>query len=213
MLDSKSKRTREIVADAPKLLDHLSASSKEHFDRVLSQLERLGIDYAIDHKLVRGLDYYTHTAFEIQSNDLGAQNAVCGGGRYDGLVAELGGPETPAVGWAMGLERIAILLQQQGFQAEPLMDAYTISRGQLAEDAALAIAQELRRAGIATGLDLSGGKFAKQFKRADRSGAKWALVLGEDEVSRDVVQVKHLKTGDQKEVNRSELVEFLRGDR
>ena len=211
VLDSKDKRTQEIVADAPKLVEHLSYNSKRHFDRVLNQLERLHIDWALNHKLVRGLDYYTHTAFEIQSNNLGAQNAVCGGGRYDGLVGELGGPETPAVGWAMGLERIAILLQQQGFQAKPEMDAYAISRGVEAEEAALAIAQELRRAGIATGLDLSGGKFAKQFKRADRSGAKWALVLGDDEVLRDVVQVKHLLTGDQKEVSRNELVSFLRG--
>ena len=212
VLDSKDKRTQEIVAEAPKLVEHLSDSSKHHFDRVLTQLERLNIDCTLDHKLVRGLDYYTHTAFEIQSNHLGAQNAVCGGGRYDGLVGELGGPETPAVGWAMGLERIAILLQQQGFRAKQEMEAYAISRGAAAEDAALAIAQELRRAGIATGLDLSGGKFAKQFKRADRSGATWALVLGDDEVSRDVVQVKHLQTGDQKEVPRSELVSFLRRD-
>ncbi len=210
VLDSKDPRTREIVADAPKLVEHLSPKSKDHFDRVLSQLQRLKIDYEIDHKLVRGLDYYTHTAFEIQSNDLGAQNAVCGGGRYDGLVAELGGPDTPAVGWAMGLERIAILLQQQGLTSQSSLDAYAISRGREAEDAALAIVQELRQAGIATGLDLSGGKFAKQFKRADRSGATWALVLGDDEVSRNVVQVKHLQTGDQTEVSRSELVSFLR---
>lgn len=210
VLDSKDSRTREITADAPKLIDHLSAASKEHFDLVLSQLQQLGIEYVIDHKLVRGLDYYTHTAFEIQSNDLGAQNAVCGGGRYDGLIAELGGPETPAVGWAMGLERIAILLQQQGFTAQGLLDAYAISRGRAAEDAALAIVQELRQSGIATGLDLSGGKFAKQFKRADRSGATWALVLGDDEVSRNVVQVKHLQSGEQTEVSRSELASFLR---
>ena len=210
ILDSKDTRTREIVADAPKLVEHLSYESKSHFDRVLSQLQRLGIDYAIDHKLVRGLDYYTHTAFEIQSNDLGAQNAVCGGGRYDGLVAELGGPETPAVGWAMGLERIEILLKKQGFTPQSRLEAYAISRGRDAEDAALAIVQELRQAGIATGLDLSGGKFAKQFKRADRSGATWALVLGDDEVSRNVVQVKHLQSGKQTEVSHSELASFLR---
>ncbi len=210
ILDSKDTRTREIVADAPKLVEHLSSESKNHFDRVLSQLQLLGIDYEIDHKLVRGLDYYTHTAFEIQSNDLGAQNAVCGGGRYDGLVAELGGPETPAVGWAMGLERIEILLKKQGFTPQSRLDAYAISRGRDAEDAALAIVQELRQAGIATGLDLSGGKFAKQFKRADRSGATWALVLGDDEVSRNVVQVKHLQSGKQTEVNHSELASFLR---
>ncbi|MEM9566895.1 MAG: histidine--tRNA ligase [Cyanobacteria bacterium P01_E01_bin.34] len=210
VLDSKDQRTREIVVDAPKLIDHLSLESKEHFERVLSQLQQLGIDYSIDHRLVRGLDYYTHTAFEIQSNDLGAQNAVCGGGRYDGLIAELGGPETPAVGWAMGLERIAILLQKQGFSAQSRINAYAISRGRAAEDAALAIVQELRQAGIATGLDLSGGKFSKQFKRADRSGATWALVLGDNEVSRNVVQVKHLQSGEQTEVSRSELVSFLR---
>ncbi|WP_017327298.1 histidine--tRNA ligase [Synechococcus sp. PCC 7336] len=212
VLDSKDERTREIVAEAPKLVEYLSDTSKAHFDRVLSLLDNLDIAYAIDHKLVRGLDYYTHTAFEIQSNHLGAQNAVCGGGRYDGLVSELGGPETPAVGWAMGLERIAILLQQQQFVCPTQTDVYVISRGQVAEDVALAIAQQLRQAGLVTALDLSGGKFNKQFKRADRSGATWALVLGDEEVARHVVQAKQLQTGKQYEVTRTDLVAVLRGD-
>jgi histidyl-tRNA synthetase len=209
ILDSKSSRTQEILADAPQLLDYLSPASREHFERVQSQLECLGIAYSLNPRLVRGLDYYSHTAFEIQSDDLGAQNAVCGGGRYDGLVAELGGPDTPAVGWAMGLERLILLMQQQSQETKASADVYVVSRGREAEDLALAIAQQLRQAQMTVVLDLSRAKFNKQFKRADRSGAIWAVILGDDEATKGKVQVKHLQTGDQREMNAGDLVRFL----
>ncbi|NEO01103.1 MAG: histidine--tRNA ligase, partial [Moorea sp. SIO3I7] len=171
ILDSKDKRTQEIAQDAPSILDYLSSESQSHFDQVKQLLKDNGISYQLNPRLVRGLDYYTHTAFEIISDDLGAQATVCGGGRYDGLVDELGGNKTPAVGWAIGLERLVILLQQ--LQASPALalDFYLVSRGEVAQAQGLKLAQQLRKAGLAVELDLSGSAFGKQFKRADRSGA------------------------------------------
>ena len=140
-------------------------------------LTDLDIKYHINHCLVRGLDYYTHTAFEIKSNDLGAQATVCGGGRYDGLVKELGGPETQAVGWAMGMERLVLLLQQLDSHPLNAPDLYLVSRGEVAEAQGLLLAQKLRSLDLGVELDLSGSAFGKQFKRADRSGAMACLVI------------------------------------
>src|SRR4028119_838655 len=141
ILDSKDKRTQEIAADAPSILDYLGSDSKRHFEQVKQLLSDLGISYKLNPRLVRGLDYYTHTAFEIQSDDLGAQATVCGGGRYDGLVAQLSGPDTPAVGWAIGLERLILLLQLQKLPL-PILDFYVVSRGEAAQSQALILAQK-----------------------------------------------------------------------
>ncbi|MEM9505881.1 MAG: histidine--tRNA ligase, partial [Cyanobacteria bacterium P01_E01_bin.43] len=149
ILDSKNERTQAIVQAAPNLLDYLAADSQRHFDRVQQGLTDLGIAYQLNPRLVRGLDYYTHTAFEIQSADLGAQATVCGGGRYDGLMAQLGGPSTPAIGWAIGLERLTLLLKQLHVEPSTAMDVYVISRGKAAERKALNIAQTLRQVGLA----------------------------------------------------------------
>ncbi|MEO0803550.1 MAG: histidine--tRNA ligase, partial [Cyanobacteria bacterium J06642_2] len=213
ILDSKVERTQELLIGAPQLLETLCPESRSRFDRVRSQLEALGITYAIDPKLVRGLDYYTHTAFEIQSDDLGAQNAVCGGGRYDGLVSELGGPETASVGWAMGMERLILLLQEKQEAPQLPVDVYVVSKGEAAENVALAIAQQLREAGIATSMDFSGSAFKKQFKRADRSGATWAVIIGDAEAESDRVQLKHLESGEQVTVERTDLVSAIRAPR
>ena len=179
ILDSKDQKTQEIAQDAPKIIEYLSDSSKKHFDTVLQLLTDLEIEYQINHCLVRGLDYYTHTAFEIQSSDLGAQATVCGGGRYDGLISELGGPETKAIGWAMGIERLVLLLQKLQESPNVKPDFYLISRGEIAEAQGLVLAQKLRNAGFTVELDLSGSAFGKQFKRGDRSGAAACLVLGD----------------------------------
>lgn len=214
ILDSKDRRTQEIAADAPKIFEHLGDRSRQHFDRVQQLLADLGIPYQLNHRLVRGLDYYTHTAFEIISDDLGAQATVCGGGRYDGLVAELGGPSTPAVGWAMGVERLILLLQQLGGTVETSLDFYIVSRGARAEAVALQLACQLRQHGFSAELDLSGSAFGKQFKRADRSGAKACLILGDEEVAQDRVQLKWLATGEQQAIARADLfdkIEQLRG--
>ena len=207
ILDSKVQRTQEIVQAAPSLLDHLSPDSQRRFDRVQQQLTDLGIDYQINARLVRGLDYYTHTAFEIQSDDLGAQATVCGGGRYDGLVSQLGGPETPAIGWAIGLERLTLLLQQLKNWPSPEIDFYLVSRGEAAEAQALKLAHTLRGQSFSVELDLSSAAFGKQFKRADRSGALACLILGDAEAENQTVQLKWLKTGEQFEMAQATVAE------
>ncbi|MBD2547200.1 histidine--tRNA ligase [Planktothricoides raciborskii] len=205
ILDSKDQRTQEIALSAPKIYEYLGPDSQKHFEQVQTLLNDLGISYELNHRLVRGLDYYTHTAFEIISDDLGAQATVCGGGRYDGLVQELGGPETPAVGWAIGLERLIILLQQLDATQTTAIDFYVVSRGTAAEHQALKIAQKLRQSGFSVELDLSGSAFGKQFKRADRSGAVVCLILGDEEAANGTVQVKWLKTGQQEAIGQTDL--------
>lgn len=206
ILDSKDSKTQKIAQNAPRIIDYLSQQSREHFDRVQQLLSDLGIGYELNHCLVRGLDYYTHTAFEIQSQDLGAQATVCGGGRYDGLVKELGGPDTPAVGWAIGLERLIILLQQKSSLSTKQPDFYLVSRGSEAEAKALILAQKLRYLGLTVELDLSGSAFAKQFKRASRQGAIACLILGDSEAETDTVQLKWLKTQTQETLTIAELL-------
>ena len=207
ILDSKDKRTQEIVTDAPSLLDFLSDDSQKHFDGVQQLLTNLGIAFNINPRLVRGLDYYTHTAFEIQSSDLGAQATVCGGGRYDGLVKQLGGPDTPAIGFGMGLERLVILLEEMGqYSTDSLLDIYLISRGEKAESQSVVLANELRKSGFSVEVDLSGSAFGKQFKRADRSGAVLGLILGDAEAEAEKVQLKWLASGEQTEMSQADLL-------
>lgn len=210
ILDSKEPKTQAITENAPSILDYLGDDSRQHFEQVCGLLTDLGIDYQINPRLVRGLDYYTHTAFEIQSADLGAQATVCGGGRYDGLVAQLGGNETPAIGWAMGMERLILLLQNFTPLQPQGPDIYFVSRGEKAENQALIMAQKLRHSGFTVELDLSGSNFAKQFKRGDRSGAKMCLILGDSEVENNTIQIKYLATGEQKTVSQDELINTLK---
>ncbi|HEY9826618.1 MAG TPA: histidine--tRNA ligase [Stenomitos sp.] len=205
ILDSKDPKTQAIAKSAPSILDYLSAPSQAHFERVQALLEQLDIPFTINPCLVRGLDYYTHTAFEFQIDELGAQSTVCGGGRYDGLVAELGGPETPAVGWAIGLERLILMLQKQTETPSSELDIYFASRGTAAEAQALAIAQQLRQSGLCVEIDLSGSAFGKQMKRADRSGAPLSLILGDAEAEAQTIQMKWLASGEQNVLPQSEL--------
>jgi histidyl-tRNA synthetase len=206
ILDSKDANTQALLDKAPSILEYLSPASQKRFEHIQSLLADLGIPCVINPRLVRGLDYYTHTVFEIQSEDLGAQATVCAGGRYDGLVTQLGGPETPAVGWAMGLERLVILLQQLQSQPSSTVDFYVVSRGEKAEAQALKLAQSLRQAGFKTELDLSGSAFGKQFKRADRSGAAACLILGDNEAETGTVQLKWLKSGEQSAIAQADLL-------
>lgn len=206
ILDSKDPKTQEIAQNAPKITEHLSADSKKHFDKVLQLLTDLKIKYQINHCLVRGLDYYTHTAFEIKSADLGAQATVCGGGRYDGLVKELGGPETQAVGWAIGMERLVLLLQQINSTVVNSPDLYIVSRGEVAEAQGLLLAQKLRSLDLGVELDLSGSAFGKQFKRADRSGAVACLIIGDTEAANNTVNLKWLASGEQQAIAQDDLL-------
>lgn len=204
ILDSKAEKTQEILQAAPLLGTSLSDESQARFDRVKELLGDLGITYKLNPKLVRGLDYYSHTAFEFQSVQFGA---VGGGGRYDGLVSELGGPETAAIGWAIGLERLIGLLQELQGKPEPQADFYLVSRGEQAEGQALSIAQQLRQVGFKAELDLSGSAFGKQFKRADRSGAAACLILGDAEAEAKKVQLKWLGSGEQSEMAQADLLD------
>ena len=203
ILDSKDKGTQLLLNDAPTLLAALSEESVVRFEQVRALLTALQIPYQLNPRLVRGLDYYGHTAFEITSDQLGAQATVCGGGRYDGLIQQLGGPATPAIGWALGMERLLLVIAAAA-QANPVGPAarltatpaplvYVINRGEQAEPQALTLARQWRGAGLAVELDGSSASFGKQFKRADRSGAPWAVVLGDDEAERGEVRLKALK--------------------
>ena len=206
ILDSKDLKTQEIASNAPKIVDSLGTESRKHFDTVLQLLTDLSIKYQINHCLVRGLDYYTHTAFEVKSDDLGAQATVCGGGRYDGLVKELGGPDTQAVGWAIGMERLVLLLQQLESNPVTSPDLYIVSRGEAAEAQGLLLAQKLRGLDWCVELDLSGSTFGKQFKRADRSGAVACLVIGDAEAENQTVNLKWLASGEQQAIAQSDLL-------
>ena len=205
ILDSKDERTQAILIEAPSVLDHLNPDSHHSFEQVQTLLTDLNIPFLINTRLVRGLDYYTHTVFEIQSADLGAQATVGGGGRYDGLVSELGGADTPAVGWAIGMERLVILLQQLHSLPTANVDFYLVSKGTQAEAQAVVLAQRLRHDGFTVELDLSGSAFGKQFKRADRSGAAACLILGDEEAANQTVQLKWLATGNQAAIAQSQL--------
>ena len=191
ILDSKNAETQALLVNAPTLAEALAPESRDRFEQVKAGLEALAIPYTLNPRLVRGLDYYSHTAFEITSTQLGAQATVCGGGRYDGLVEQLGGPATPAIGWALGMERLVMLLGQEDASLAP--ELYLVSRGEAAESAALVLARSLRLAGLRVERDPSGAAFGKQFKRADRSGAPWAAVIGDGEVERGVVRLKPLR--------------------
>ncbi|MFN5194545.1 MAG: histidine--tRNA ligase [Cyanobacteriota bacterium] len=194
VLDSKNPDTQALLAGAPSLADALAPESHERFRQVRQALEALGIPFQLNPRLVRGLDYYSHTAFEITSSQLGAQATVCGGGRYDGLVAQLGGPTTAAVGWALGMERLVLLAAAaRGNGAPAAADLYLVSRGEAAERQALVVAQRWRQQGLVVELDLSAAAFGKQFKRADRSGARWAAVIGDQEAAEGVVVLKDLR--------------------
>ena len=204
ILDSKNAETQALLVNAPTLAEALAPESRDRFEQVKAGLEALAIEYTLNPRLVRGLDYYSHTAFEITSTQLGAQATVCGGGRYDGLVEQLGGPATPAIGWALGMERLVMLLGQE--DASPAPDLYLVSRGEAAESAALVLARSLRLAGLRVERDPSGAAFGKQFKRADRSGAPWAAVIGDGEVDREVVRLKPLREeGEEHELSLKEL--------
>jgi len=213
VLDSKNEGTRDALRDAPSILDYLGGDARAHFEQVQAMLTAAGIEYRVQPTLVRGLDYYSRTTFEIHSSRLGAQSALCGGGRYDGLVAELGGPQVPAVGWALGLERLAIVLRE--VRGEPVGSgpvAFLITQGNDAERAGLVLARDLRRAGVRCEISMVRGGFGKQFKAADRRDAKFAVVLAEEEMRNGTASVKNLATGEQQVVPREQVAARLLGE-
>ena len=215
ILDTKNQALQDVLDGAPKLLDYLDDESREHFAQLCGLLDAVGIQYEINPKLVRGLDYYNKTVFEWVTSALGAQGTVCGGGRYDGLVEQLGGHATSGVGFAMGLERLVLLVQEvnKSIPVKSAVDIYIVYQGEGTTLAAFQLAEKLRSElpHLSTMLHCSGGNFKKQFKRADKSGATLALVLGESEVQNNQVVVKHLLgEAEQQTIDVANLIEHVK---
>jgi histidyl-tRNA synthetase len=211
VLDCKVPTCQPVLERAPRLLDRLCDGCKGHFDAVKSGLDALGVSYAIDGRLVRGLDYYVRTAFEFTSDALGAQSAVAGGGRYDRLVETLGGPPTPGIGFALGEERLALILEKVG-RAPPdrRPTIFFVAADAEGARASLTLASRLRKAGIACDLDARGGKLPRQFKQAERVGARWAVVLGGAEVASGQAKLKDMNTREESPVALSDLIQRVK---
>ncbi|HTL74891.1 MAG TPA: histidine--tRNA ligase [Casimicrobiaceae bacterium] len=207
ILDSKHPPLHDVIAAAPRLLDHVGDAAREHFDGLRALLDDAGIAYTVDARLVRGLDYYNRTVFEWVTDALGAQGTVAGGGRYDGLFEELGGKPTPACGFAIGVERMILLLDAHGKARATPPDAYVVHAGTKAAAVARHAAETLRDHGAAVVVNAGGGSFKSQMKRADASGARLAIIVGDDEVVSRTVAIKHLREGgDQVAVPLDDLV-------
>jgi histidyl-tRNA synthetase len=196
IFDSKEETDRRVAGDAPAFADYLNAESRRFFDRVRAGLDRLDISYGLNPRLVRGLDYYTHTAFEFVTADLGAQGTVMGGGRYDGLVEMMGGPALPGIGWAAGIERLAMLIAEPPPLQRPIA---VVPIGEAAEEEALTLAELLRNHGCAVDLGYS-GNVARRMRRANNVNARVAVLIGEEEIARNVVALRDLDGGEQTEV-------------
>ncbi|MCW8880905.1 MAG: histidine--tRNA ligase [Sedimenticola sp.] len=215
ILDSKNPAMRPLIEQAPSLMDYLGDESKAHFELLCTGLSAAGVPYIINTRLVRGLDYYARTVFEWVTDRLGAQGTVCAGGRYDGLVEQLGGKPTPAIGFAMGVERLIALLEEDENRPELIsVDAYLVLVGDTPQQQGVVLADRLRRdvPGLRLLTHCGGGSFKSQFKKADRSGARIALVLGEDELAQGVIGIKFLREDvEQEQVSLDGLADYLKG--
>ena len=212
ILDTKNPRMQAMCEAAPKLIDCLGDASRTHFDSLCQLLEAAGVAYAINARLVRGLDYYNRTVFEWVTTKLGAQGTIAGGGRYDALVERLGGDATPACGFGIGLERVFLLMQEYGITADDAPDVYLVNVGELAEQQAFAITETLRNAGLNVVLHAGGGSFKSQIKKADRSQARFALILGDDEVANQQVTLKPMLAtvkGEQQQCSVESAITYL----
>lgn len=202
LLDCKAECCREIAANAPRMIDHICDDCREHFEAVKSDLDAMGVEYKVNPSIVRGLDYYTRTVFEFISGDIGAQAAVGGGGRYDGLFRIMGGPDTPAVGFAMGIERIKMVMEAQNaaFPEPDKTFIYLAPMGKNAVKHCMTICQQLRDEGFSAETDLSGRSVKAQMKYADKMGFKYTCVIGDSEIESGMVKIKNMETGEQQEV-------------
>jgi histidyl-tRNA synthetase len=211
ILDSKNPRMQAMIEAAPKLIDHLGEETRVHFSGLCKKLDAVGISYQLNPRLVRGLDYYNRTVFEWVTTKLGSQGTIAGGGRYDSLVERLGGESTTACGFGIGLERVFLLMQEYGVAAESKPDAYLVNVGELAEAAAPAIAETLRDAGLSVVLHAGGGSFKSQMKKADKSAACYALILGDDECQENLIAVKPMfGEGEQVKVTVQEAIKLIK---
>lgn len=202
ILDCKSPVCSEIATGAPVVLDYLCDECKAHFEKVKAYLNALNIEFTVNPRIVRGLDYYTKTVFEFVSNSIGAQGTVCGGGRYDGLIEELGGQKTPSLGFGLGLERLLLLMEAQGceFPKEEKPDLFIAAMGEKAQLKAVEIAKDMRDEGFTCLYDINGRGLRAQMKYANKLGAKYTVVLGEDEVSGGIAKLKNMESGEETEI-------------
>jgi histidyl-tRNA synthetase len=212
ILDCKSAVCRELVQGAPAVGESLCEDCASHFGRVRAHLDKMNVPYELDPRLVRGLDYYTNTAFEIETADIGAQGSVCGGGRYDHLMEQLDGPETPGMGFAMGLERLLMVMEAQGLFAAPTggCDVFVAALGPQAEYEASSLIRDLRGMGLWAERDYQGKGLKSQMKAADRLGARVVLILGEDEMSRGEIVYRRMDTGEQEVMSAGAALNRLR---
>jgi histidyl-tRNA synthetase len=208
LLDTKDSSLKDALVGIPPITDYLEPESRSNFDELVARLEEASVNYKLDPGIVRGLDYYSELVFEVESNLLGAQSSLCGGGRYDHLIGEIGGPPTPSVGVGIGIERILIALEAVGWTPQNLSpDVFLVSAGEGARVRALA--RELRDSGLRVELDIEERSMKSQMRQADKSGAKFAIVLGEAEVAAGVVQVKAMVDGSQVPAKLSEVSDWL----
>ena len=208
--DSKEEKTAAAMAEAPLITDHLCDACRKHFGDVRDLLESIGVPFELEPRLVRGLDYYTRTAFEFVSGGLGSQNAVGGGGRYDGLSETLGGPELPGIGFALGVDRILLAAERPPAETDESR-VYVVALGDPAAKEALKVGTELRTLGLRAEFDVMGRAMKGQMKEADRSGARWAVIIGDDEIDAGEVTLKDLTSGDQKRIPRDGIADAVRG--
>jgi len=213
VLDCKVDTCKKLAAGAPTTSQHLCAECQGHFDVVRELLERAGIKHTLDPRLVRGLDYYTRTVFEIHHTALGARSAICGGGRYDDLVEQIGGPPTPAAGFSIGMEAtlLAMAKEKVGAPDEPPLDAFICSIGDKAAVEAALLAARLRNAGLCIELDYEGRSLKAQMKQANKTGARFAVIIGDDELARDSARIREMATGEESTVPMAELASKLAG--
>lgn len=209
--DCKVERDRELLRAAPLIVDQLCSECEEHYEGVKHWLRDWGIDFSEDPRLVRGLDYYTRTAFEFTAAGLGSQNAVGGGGRYDGLAESLGGSALPGIGFGLGVDRMALALESRGAEADPRLDVFVVTASDKARPVAHERAAELRQAGLSTELDFAGRAMKGQFKAANRLGAAWTVIIGEQELESGYLTLRNMTTGEQEEVMPGSLVARLKG--
>lgn len=213
IIDCKSPVCSEIAKDAPKMIDFLCEECSQHFEKVKSYLDIAGVKYEVNPTIVRGLDYYTKTVFEFVSDNIGAQGTVCGGGRYDGLIEELGGQHTPSLGCAMGIERLLLLIESSGVEIPKpdTCDLYIASMGENASLKAFALAEEVRKSGLSAQCDIVGRGLRPQMKFADKIGAKFSVVLGDNEIEENKAEVKNMETGEKTPVSLTDFAKEFEG--
>lgn len=211
ILDCKEESCQEISKGAPTPADCLCDDCRDHFTKVREYLDSVGLEYIIDHRLVRGLDYYTNTAFEIMANDIGAQSSIGGGGRYNGLAAEIGGPDTPGIGFALGMERILATMDRQGIEipTQPLVDVFVAALGDEAKAVTFKLLQDLRAKGLAAEMDVMDRSLKAQMKYANKLMARYTVIIGEEELAKKIAVLRNMANGEQMEVALDKIAEKI----